>query len=148
MTYEEFVKDFAERTVENLEIVENNVEKNNDGYEVTQLINSMIGLLIFPQQKYYEEFPEKYPNDDIKKMFAKSSEYKNEQENFKTMVRHLRNAVSHNNIEVIPYGTQEHIKRFEFVDKNPKGDVTAKITLTVEEIKILLKAMLEEIKTF
>ena len=40
----EFFKEFFRRTKHNLECI----EQQNDAYSVTQLINSLFGMLIFP----------------------------------------------------------------------------------------------------
>ena len=47
----EFFKEFFRRTKHNLECI----EQQNDAYSVTQLINSLFGMLIFPQQKYCKD---------------------------------------------------------------------------------------------
>lgn len=48
---EYFLGDFANRTVENLRYID--IESNNNGlYEVTQLINSLLGLIIIPVEAY------------------------------------------------------------------------------------------------
>jgi len=61
MEYQNLVRDFAIRTMRNLEAVEAATTRDRDAelYEVTQLINSMLGLLVFPQQKYCSKIPEK-----------------------------------------------------------------------------------------
>ena len=48
MQYKDTVRDFAERTIKNLEAIEKmkNNNSNADVYEVTQLINSLLGLLV------------------------------------------------------------------------------------------------------
>src|SRR3954454_13841692 len=52
------VKDFARRTRANLEVVRAMHNKDGDSvYDVTQLINSMLGLLVFPQQEYMNNIP-------------------------------------------------------------------------------------------
>lgn len=61
---------FAERTLKNLSFIQNHVVKEKaagkkdegimDAFEITQLINSFVGLLIIPRQKCF-----KYMPDDI-----------------------------------------------------------------------------------
>jgi hypothetical protein len=51
----EFIIDFARRTRANLEFIES--AKRPDVFEVTQLFNSMLGLLVFPQQSYIDRIP-------------------------------------------------------------------------------------------
>ena len=45
MNYESVIRDFAERTRKNLGIIEGLHAEGGEGYEVTQLVNSMLGLL-------------------------------------------------------------------------------------------------------
>jgi hypothetical protein len=46
MDYSKVLQDFAQRTRENLNLINNQVKKNGSGFEVTQLINSFLGLLV------------------------------------------------------------------------------------------------------
>ena len=57
MMYEEVVLDFALRTRKNLEAIEALQRLDAGVFEVTQQINSMLGLLVFPQQEYVESIP-------------------------------------------------------------------------------------------
>lgn len=59
MEYQNVVKDFARRTRQNLDLLRN-IQKQHpelEIYEVTQLVNSMLGLLVFPQQQYIRDVP-------------------------------------------------------------------------------------------
>lgn len=49
MMYEDIVRDFAERTRKNLKAIERLLADNQDVYETTQLVDSMLGLLVFPR---------------------------------------------------------------------------------------------------
>ncbi len=48
---EYFLNSFTKRTIENLKFIEDEVEKY-DLFEVTQLINSLLGLIIIPVEAY------------------------------------------------------------------------------------------------
>ncbi len=50
MMYEEVIRDFAERTRAKLRAIEQLEAEGRDVYEVTQLVNSTLGHLVFPQQ--------------------------------------------------------------------------------------------------
>ena len=58
MMYEELVSDFATRTRENLSVIRALQHQGQKVYEVTALMNSMLGLLVFPQQSYVQAIPE------------------------------------------------------------------------------------------
>lgn len=67
---EDYEFSFAERTIKNLDFIQKRVNEEKsegkedweitDAFEVTQLINSFVGLLIIPRQKCF-----KYMRDDI-----------------------------------------------------------------------------------
>jgi hypothetical protein len=57
MNYEVLVKDFAERTMANLKTIERMHQDGRPVFETTQLINSCLGLLVFPQQTYVDSIP-------------------------------------------------------------------------------------------
>jgi hypothetical protein len=107
MMYEELVADFAKRTRTNLEtlrLLQTHKENEYKVFEVTQLINSMLGLLVFPQQRYVEEIPE----TPLHELAAKGwpiprvvGDYPQVQD-LRELVRFLRNAISHFNIEFVP----------------------------------------------
>ncbi|MEG0077032.1 HEPN family nuclease [Anaerorhabdus sp.] len=49
--YTNFSVDFPKRTIENLKFIESQKSKGNTVYEVTQLINSLLGLFIFIKER-------------------------------------------------------------------------------------------------
>lgn len=50
-----FLKEFVKRTQVNLKVIEQQAKENPESaFEVTQLLNSLFGLLILPEQKYYK----------------------------------------------------------------------------------------------
>lgn len=135
-----------------------------DFFEVTQLINSLIGLLIFPEQAGYEHISNN--PDDLKEMLPLLSEYIEERpgrymntyrEKIKdvplnkspyecnspqNILRHLRNAASHKKMGILPVngemvkGKQE-IKEVAFMDrKNDEQNFELKIA--VEDLEPLL----------
>lgn len=108
-----FVKDFASRTQKNLEVIEklSKDRKNNTElqvYEVTQLINSLLGLLIIPQQAFaaagkagytFNKYSI-YDNGELKDLIKSLQERRclYPQDEFiseKDFIRRLRNAVAH-----------------------------------------------------
>ena len=56
---ESFIKDFANRTKVNYQ------KLSPEAYEVTQLINSMIGLLIIPEQKAYNKISDNLLDENL-----------------------------------------------------------------------------------
>lgn len=111
----------------------------SDFYEVTQLINSLIGLLIFPEQAYFDNMSEDI--NDLKK-FPKLGNYisdgrgKNFFNTYKSsknaplwednpsegdtprnIIRHLRNAVAHGNVSIFPINCTGEITHVDFKDE-------------------------------
>ena len=119
---EDFLKDFSKRTFENLKIVCNRKDgKENLGYEVTQLVNSFIGLLIFPQQGLFDEWEQQnipFPNARLEEIANGKSD------SYFEMLRRLRNAVTHKNMKPYPEeSTASEVRMVEgfcFLDNNEK----------------------------
>jgi len=107
----DFVKEFSRRTFENLKMVCDNKDKDGKpDYEVTQLLNSFIGLLIFPKEgpfSYKRRQDINFPNSEIQKIAEDSNCRKGNGDchgDYFCMIRHLRNAIAHKRIEVVSKG--------------------------------------------
>jgi len=101
MQYEDLVKDFVDRTTFNLNLVRDKVTNGEEGYEVTQFINSLLGLLVFPQQTFYDKIPETpladlekdgWPIPRIRGNYPQVS-------NLKELTKYLRNCIAHFNLQ-------------------------------------------------
>lgn len=168
MRYEEFVADFAERTFKNLMLVCNPLDKEDktqsgdEGYEVTQLINSFIGLLIFPKEKHFNSSwkneLKNFPSDEIKESYHAGirngcCEYLRCRHGFRVgecseyfcLVYHLRNAIAHG--KIVPNSRISHmpsVEEFEFtdLDKNKKECPQISFVLHKEDIYTILTDLL------
>lgn len=170
---ESFERVFAKRTLANLEFIEKEVEsKRNEGFEdkdidyvfeVTQLINSFVGLLIFPKESYYrnvrynDRFISNEANEIINQLNNSTNKFRcsyqyidgrgeNRRERLspKTLARHFRNAVAHNHLSILPKSLNKDsvISGVEFSDNDDNGS-TFWLSLDVKEIRILLVALCE-----
>jgi hypothetical protein len=106
MEYQQLVQDFALRTRANIRIIQK-IQKEQpeiEFFEVTQLINSLLGLLIFPQQRYIDRIPEiplqNLEEDGWPVPKIVGGDYP-QVKNLKELIRYLRNAIAHCNIEFI-----------------------------------------------
>lgn len=110
------VKDFARRTLANLHFIEAN-KKQPDVYEVTQLINSMLGLLVFPKEEFWDTISPIPLSDipSIQKMVIRRDTYKDPCNDLKTLIRHIRNSLSHFRIEF--RNDKNYISRIEMSDE-------------------------------
>jgi hypothetical protein len=106
--YKNLVRDFAQRTLKNLEFIEVAVkqEPNAQVFEVTQLINSTLGLLVFPQQRFLDNIP-KIPLQELRSdgwPIPTMADPLPRGDNLRELVRCLRNGIAHCNLEFISDG--------------------------------------------
>jgi hypothetical protein len=147
MQYSDFLLDFALRTYKNLEIIQDSVREKSEGYEVTQLINSMLGLLVFPIEVYLKSIPEEFPNQRLEEVFSKcQSTYESDQsesKSFRNMIEHIRNALAHKHIFLHYDPNEIHSVTFEDSYFSRQNNLTSRfrVTLTVEETSLLATAM-------
>jgi len=141
MMYEDLVADFAKRTRANLETLRGIQIKNDPKlrvFEVTQLINSMLGLLVFPQQRYVDQIPEIPLAELVSKGWPIPSVVGNypNPENLQKLVRLLRNAISHFNIEFLSASGGEITGlRVWNTEPRPPHAITWKAELSVEDLE-------------
>lgn len=138
-----------------------------DFFEVTQLINSLIGLLVFPEQAGYEYISNNPA--DLKEMLPllyeyienKPGRYKNtyrevirgvpfsqspdEYNSPRNILRHLRNAASHKEMGILPINGEivegrQQIQEVVFKDRKTKDRTEQRFELriTVEDLEPLL----------
>ena len=112
----EFIKDFISRT-------KRNIDQGRHPFEVTQLINSLVGLLILPKERYYDSIRNNMVNAQLLRTMQ---EYVTKGKTGKTcslqqIVRHMRNSVSHFHIECKADASTMEIDKIVFTDY-PNGD--------------------------
>lgn len=107
MNYDKiFIISFAQRTRANLEFIERN--RGSDVHEVTQLFNSMLGLLVFPQQTYFDLIP-KTPLQDLINQGWPTINFTGTAScnNLWELIRLLRHGVAHCNVKFIADGNDQ-----------------------------------------
>lgn len=139
-----FTKEFFQRTIYNLELYEHHhtVCKEVFQYEITQLINSLLGLVVFVKE---EGLPfQSIELSDIKEEGAIVWNYcarnggKLEEKNFKNFLRHIRNSISHKLLTIIS-GNGTDISSIKFEDKD--RDNRFEVELSIDEIKNLVSKL-------
>lgn len=138
--------DFICRTKRNLEFIEKRYKQEKeegkadeditDVFEATQLINSFVGLLIYPKEKFYDYMYKDFDEDSesydiIQKLKNDSKRYSNSYHerscdgtiyekkeilNARTLALRLRNAIAHANFKA--YSKDSKIEGFSFSDKD------------------------------
>ena len=151
MMYEEFIRDFAIRTKKNLDFIKKNKKDSQEVFEVTQMVNSLLGLLVFPKEEYFRHISNEFPDEEIKRILSKSvstyPEDLNGTKSFKNIIKHIRNAIAHERLSVYPYGPIE-IEGFVFEDKDTKNSAEFKIDIPVKDLEIFLSRMCKFIIDF
>ena len=144
MDYQDLVKDFAERTEHNLEALRKFQKDGFEFYEVTQLINSCLGLLILPKENYVTNIPEipleqlksdKWPIPEIEGNFEQVKD-------LRELIRYLRNAIAHFNIEFIA-DTNRNIEGIKVWNINRDEKITWKAKLSIKQLEMLLNKFSE-----
>jgi hypothetical protein len=153
--YEDVIADFASRTEVNLRTIRCLAREGHvtQAFEVTQLVNSMLGLLVFPQQRYIDRIPEMpiaelagngWPIPEVVGDYPQVP-------NLRQLVRMLRNAVAHCNLEFEP-GVGDEIEALTVWNTEPRtGKVTWKARLTVADLDAITTrfvALLLDRKTY
>lgn len=139
MMYEDVVADFAQRTRANLEAIRQQriTPGSSQVFETTQLVNSMLGLLVFPQQRYIDRIPEAPLSELVAAGWPIPQVVGNhpQAEDLRQLVRLLRNAIAHFNIEFIP-GADNQIEALTVWNTTPRPPhkVTWKARLTIADL--------------
>ena len=102
-------------------------------YEVTLLINCLIGLLILPQQHWFDNLPTQEVSQKEWGINPKhiSTIKKGETKNVKNVARHLRNSIAHYNFKVFE-NTSNEISSIKFEDFETTNGATKQKIKTFE----------------
>jgi hypothetical protein len=150
MMYEDLVRDFAARTRRNLEFInQHHSDSEAEVYEVTQLINSLLGLLVFPQQRFIDQIPA-IPLKELEAQGwprIRTSPNYPECQDLKKLVRYLRNAVTHFNVEFIP-NTRGQIHGLKVWNKDPKtSKITWEAELSLDELRAIVRLFMQQLES-
>ena len=133
-TEKEFIRDYIERT-------KLNYERLKAGpYEVTQLINSAIGLLIIPEQKLYDKITNKMISKQLLNeliVHIQINTY-DKQPNLKIIARHLRNGLAHARLELKAQEQPEFDKPLlieSVIFRDEDGEKSFQIELPIETLE-------------
>ncbi len=181
----DFLTDFANRTKANLKFIKDEANRQRENgipedkisvFEVTQLINSFVGLLIFPKQKCFDnmhqtaifssdsankvfkhicEEPSKYKyKSSYKKYDEKAKIYLDDKEELtvKNLILHFRNAIAHNKVYAMPEKCDKtkKIEGFRFSDTNKYNEMVMSfsIEIPIDELEELVIGMCEVLLKF
>lgn len=131
--------DFANRTRHNLQLIREiqATQPEREAYEVTQLINSTLGLLVFPKERYLNDIPNKtleelknegWPVPEVRPGFTEAKD-------LREFLSLMRNAIAHFNLEFVPNEKNEIIGLK--VWNKWRGKKTWEVELTLEQMEII-----------
>lgn len=145
MEYEDVIRDFALRTRINLEYIEREVSIDStepEVYEVTQLVNSLLGLIVFPREEYMSRLPQaQTPLAELVKQGWAVPRVVEDYPQVKTLgklIDYMRHAISHCNIKFIS-NTQREITGIKLwnCEYGRPEKITWKAELNIEELRNL-----------
>ena len=134
------VKDFARRTQINLSLINSIKDRQKtEVYEVTQLINSMLGLLVFPMATFYQKLPDKSLAQLEEEGWPKINLLEGDVpcKNLKMLIRYLRNGIAHCNIKFLNDNKNEIIGLEIWNRCNSCDRVTWKARLSTSDLRVI-----------
>lgn len=139
MEYKHFIADFTSRTRQNLEYLDEQYEQGASVYPVTQLWNSLLGLVVLPREREFESI-ERTPMVELwaqgwpRLKVTEGSE----PETVHDLLWMLRNAVAHFNVEFYADDIRYQIQRVEVWNTPPRSKkIIWKASLSVEDLRLL-----------
>lgn len=139
------VFDFIRRTEQNLETIESGAAAGKAGhYEVTQLINSAIGLLFFPKESVFNTIPQT-PLSEIRNVnLPKILHGKLPKDNLQQLIRYLRNGFAHYNVYFENYNNT--IKGIYIWNISSEGGVDWVAYTSIGDLRSLMMTAAKEFK--
>lgn len=149
--YKDIIKCFIKRTNCNLKTIQDLSQNGEPPYEVTQLINSLLGLVVLPKEKLFEKIPptsfSDLENDGWPSAFLQSSTRTDLNDNLKSLSICLRNGITHFNIKTTE--KQGNITGVIIRDrKSKKHSPHWEVTLTLSELQCVVKKFGDVVKTY
>ena len=146
MEYMNVVRNFAERTIHNLGVIQKMAKEDaNSVFEVTQLMNSLLGLLVFPQQEYVTSIPRTSLQDlesngwPIPRVVGEYPQARD----LRHLIRLLRNSIAHFNVR-FKSDERKSLHGIKLWNIDPRTDkITWKAELTVEETETLVRKFVD-----
>lgn len=142
MTMYDLEAELFKRTKTNLEAIERLKAEGEEVYETTQLINSLLSLLIFPREIFFKNIPEIPFEKLVQDGIPVPTINKGETPNLRILVRKLRNSVAHFNLSMKGKTDITHICFQDKREDNVTWDCTFNIQC-LKEFVFLLEQLIE-----
>ncbi len=139
----EFIVDFARRTRANLEFIEAAEKQGQSVFEVTQLANSLLGLLVFPKERYMDSIPDTPLADLVTSGWPeiKTTYGQLPSETLQQLMRMLRNSIAHCNVEFVA-GSNSTIVGIKVWNSN-RGKRTWQAELSLADLRAIALKFIE-----
>ena len=144
MEYQEaFIIDFAKRTRANLEFIEAEQKRGGNVFEVTQLANSLLGLLVFPREHYMDSIPDTPLCELVQQGWPeiRTTHGRLPQETLASLMRMLRNSIAHCNVKFIA-GPDKQICGIKVWNTN-RGEQTWEAELSLSDLRAIAFKFIE-----
>lgn len=144
---QEYIIDFARRTRENLEYIEQAHANGAKVYEVTQLCNSLLGLLVFPREYYMQSIPETPLGDLVEQGWPdiRTTHGELPQDDLRSLMQMLRNSIAHCNVEFCADDAGE-IRGLKLWNRRGRT-TTWKAELTLNDLRTIALKFIELIES-
>ena len=153
MNYQEqFVVDFVRRTRKNLEYIEDRVNEKPDEelFEVTQLVNSLLGIIVLPREHYIKNIPET-PLQEladagwpiVDKLIG---EIPQNCTNLRELITNLRHSIAHFNVEFIEDNYTHKLIGLTLWNYH-RGKLRWRTTIALDELRKVTLLLFEIIET-
>lgn len=133
----EVIIDFARRTRTNLEFIEKAETRGESVFEVTQLANSLLGLLVFPREHYMDNIPDIPLSTLVEQGWPdiRTTHGKLPQNTLKQLMRMLRNSIAHFNVEFLAHEDRQitGLRVWNTKDKQ----ITWQAELTINDLRTI-----------
>ncbi|OPC54600.1 hypothetical protein BAY06_12840 [Elizabethkingia anophelis] len=118
MEYKNFDIDFIERTLSIIQQYDE-LHLDNRKYEVTLMINSLLGIIVFPKEKNISYIPNDKINESLNESIGLTqSDINPKIKTVKELINKLRNSISHFDFETKSNTITSEIEKIIFYDKN------------------------------
>lgn len=113
--YNDVITDFAKRTMANLDFVHEQVLNGNESlFYVTQLWNSLLGLIVLPLETDKQDGGGRIPETPMAELRSQgwprlTTEGGTDNETLRDLLWNLRHAAAHANVKFMPEGTERQI---------------------------------------
>ncbi len=148
--HKEFIVDFAQRTRANLEFIEAAEQDGKSVFEVTQLANSMLGLLVFPRENYTKNIPETPLSDLVNQGWPEihTTLGKLPKDNLRQLMRMLRNSIAHCNVEFVADTDSviTGIRLWNSITRNGRKSKTWQTELSIADLRTIAFKFIELIE--